>query len=113
MVSAPPSKEKDAKDTPNGTAEPAKKDAKKDSGRARPTLDSIKVAKPKKPTDEGIDAVVDDEFEDFPADEWEAGPDGEEQQWEDSWADEVEEEDFAAVLAKEHAKAGGAQPMKI
>lgn len=114
MVSAPPPKDapkdanKDAKDA--GAA--GSKDKIKEEKPAR-TLDSIRTAPPKKQTDQAID-VVDDEFEDFPAEEWEGQEEEKEQQWEDSWADEDEaQEDFAKLLKAEHGKVGGAQPMKF
>ncbi|KAH7100727.1 DSS1/SEM1 family-domain-containing protein [Auriculariales sp. MPI-PUGE-AT-0066] len=71
----------------------------------------------------------DDEFEEFPAQDWDnsqtelarlgnqAGADGQKIQdslWEDNWDDDDIEEEFAAQLRNELAKAkpGGIEPMK-
>ncbi|KAI8590239.1 hypothetical protein BDZ88DRAFT_415314 [Geranomyces variabilis] len=57
----------------------------------------------------------DDDFEDFPADDWEQTE--EEQldshQWEDTWADDDEGEDLAVQLESETEKRNGPQPMKM
>ncbi|KND03658.1 uncharacterized protein SPPG_08909 [Spizellomyces punctatus DAOM BR117] len=57
----------------------------------------------------------DDEFEDFPADAWEETEDDQVtlNQWEDTWADDDETEDFSVQLQSEMTKRNGAQPMKM
>ncbi|KAI9711937.1 MAG: hypothetical protein M1828_001779 [Chrysothrix sp. TS-e1954] len=60
----------------------------------------------------------DDEFEDFPVEDWRdeetdmkdgAGGEGNSHLWEESWDDDEESEDFAAVLREELKKVGGEQ----
>ncbi|KAG4092844.1 hypothetical protein H8356DRAFT_1701540 [Neocallimastix lanati (nom. inval.)] len=53
----------------------------------------------------------DDEFEDFPADEWEDVK--VEHQWQDTWEDDVNEDDFYTQLMNETEKITGVQPMKL
>ncbi|KAJ3033252.1 hypothetical protein HK097_004921 [Rhizophlyctis rosea] len=56
----------------------------------------------------------DDEFEDFPADAYDDGPDESlEHQWEDTWEDDQEEVDFAAQLKEQESRRTGVAPMAI
>ncbi|PIO74321.1 DSS1/SEM1 family protein [Teladorsagia circumcincta] len=55
-------------------------------------------------------AIDDEEFEEFPVQEWaekaEDGDDGEVNVWEDNWDDETHESDFSKQLKEELSKSG-------
>ncbi|KAF8430204.1 DSS1/SEM1 family-domain-containing protein [Tirmania nivea] len=68
-------------------------------------------AKPEKPTNHGFSLEEDDEFEDFPVEDWE---DTESEQkaskanlWEESWDDDDTSDDFAEQLRVELKKVEG------
>ncbi|ORX52613.1 hypothetical protein BCR36DRAFT_403843 [Piromyces finnis] len=69
-------------------------------------------AKDEKTVEKKVNVLEDDdEFEDFPADEWEDVK--VEHQWQDTWEDDVNEDDFYTQLMSETEKITGVQPMKL
>ncbi|VDO69973.1 unnamed protein product [Heligmosomoides polygyrus] len=71
---------------------------------------AITVTKKEAPKEKAKKAIDDEEFEEFPVQEWaekaEDADDDEVNVWEDNWDDETHESDFSKQLKEELSKSG-------